>query len=218
MCSYIIYHPKRKISTVKGIKIYHDSFIGNQDPYIWNKKFLHTYCHITQMTNEPGQINFWVSDDKMTEFKHLYCDCVFVIAEKHYWKNKNHIASTDPIVDNYHSFKNHYEWANFGHHPLKIRRRYTIKAEPDKSFQPQNADHTLIDIMPFLIANGITLSTLHNGIITKVGSRPFKLDDNIATGLYDYLYRTAAIRLYGNKLEKLYPSPIIEQAQSKSCC
>ena len=44
---YLIYHPERDVSTFGHYTVYHDSFVGNQDPYIWSPQFLHTYCHIT---------------------------------------------------------------------------------------------------------------------------------------------------------------------------
>lgn len=58
MNGYLIYHPTRRSSTFGDITVYHDGTTGNQDPYVWNTKFLHTYCHMTQMTPNIGQINF----------------------------------------------------------------------------------------------------------------------------------------------------------------
>lgn len=66
--AYLIYHPARTKSIINGITIYHDSFSGNEDPYLWNDKFLHTFCHITQLPNIIGQINFWISGDKYPNF------------------------------------------------------------------------------------------------------------------------------------------------------
>ena len=63
MAGYLIYHPKREVSKFANLVVYHDSTTGNQDPYIWNQPFLHTYCHITQMSPEVGHINFWVGGD-----------------------------------------------------------------------------------------------------------------------------------------------------------
>lgn len=98
--AYLIYHPNRRVFKDKGITVYHDKFGGNEDPYLWNDKFLHTYCHITQMTNVKGQVNFWVSGEKFTEFSYLLCDCVFVTAEKRFWESNDNIKINDPIVDN----------------------------------------------------------------------------------------------------------------------
>lgn len=49
MSGYLIYHPSRSVATFDTVIVYHDHIGGNQDPYIWNEPFLHTYCHITQM-------------------------------------------------------------------------------------------------------------------------------------------------------------------------
>ena len=57
-----------------GTAVYFDTPSGNQDPYLWNDAFLHSYCHITQFHAEPGDINLWVSGDRFPEFSSLYCD------------------------------------------------------------------------------------------------------------------------------------------------
>ncbi|MGB3510019.1 MAG: hypothetical protein WBA93_12405 [Microcoleaceae cyanobacterium] len=62
MSVYLIY-PSRVVSDFEIIRVYYDSTSGNQDPYVWNQKFLHTYCHIIQMSPKVGDINFWVSGD-----------------------------------------------------------------------------------------------------------------------------------------------------------
>src|ERR1043165_4628279 len=97
---YLIYHPKRERIFLNGLTIYHDKFSDNQDPYIWNDRFLHTYCHITQLSNYIGQTNFWISGDVYPNFTRLFCDCVFVIEEKLFWSRRNSIDRSDPIVDN----------------------------------------------------------------------------------------------------------------------
>jgi len=97
---YLIYHPERDVSTFGHYTVYHDSFVGNQDPYIWSPQFLHTYCHITQMSPQEGDINFWVTGDtNFKTFNHLYCDLVFAVKDKKYWCEANAIEPTDPIVN-----------------------------------------------------------------------------------------------------------------------
>lgn len=222
MQSYLIYHPKRKEKKLNQLTVYHNKFGGNEDPYLWNDKFLHTYCHITQLKNEVGQINFWVSDEKLTDFTHLNCDCVFVIAEKHFWKTNNFINPNDPIVDNEQAFEHLYKWANppYNKHPLKRRQRYTLKADPDRSFQPQDKNQCLIDIIPFLNKHGVSIDQLHQAMISNVNSRPFKLPDDLGEELYDYLFKVAAIKLKGSQLASLHPHGIGNK-QTKSqgkCC
>ena len=68
MSGYIIYHPKRNREIFDGTTVHYDNNEGNQDPYVWNRQFLHTYCHMTQMTPQEGQINFWVSGDTFPNF------------------------------------------------------------------------------------------------------------------------------------------------------
>lgn len=81
----LIYHPRRELRRFGGRAVYFDSPRGNQDPYIWNDVFLHSYCHITQFRAEAGDINVWVSGDRFPEFRALYCDLVFVVARKCPW-------------------------------------------------------------------------------------------------------------------------------------
>jgi hypothetical protein len=204
--TWLIYHPKRKTTKSGNFIIHHDDFGGNEDPYLWNEKFLHTYCHITQLTNVKGQINFWVSGDSYPSFTKLYCDCVFVIDEKLYWSEKNHIDRSDVIVDNDQTFEHHYKWANEGHHKLKRRQRYTLKAHKDKSFQPQGNQGNLLDILPFLNSNGITTEELIRSMTSKRGSRPLKLDGMLGQKLYDYLFKHATLKLFGSQLANLHPN------------
>lgn len=201
MNGYLIYHPSRTKSVFDSIVVYHDSIGGNQDPYIWNCKFLHSYCHITQMSSIVGDINFWVSGDTFPNFNNLYCDLVFIIKEKTYWKNANTIDRTDAIIDTDEAYLDHYRWA--WQHPFKRRRRFTLKADPDNSFQPQNAFQELIDILPFLLEQGLTLPEIRRGMRAGFNSKPFSLNASLAANLYSWLDRTAAIKLEGAKLQKI---------------
>jgi len=211
--SYIIYHPKRKVSKIDEANIYHDSFEYNQDPYIWNKQFLHSFCHITQIKAVINNVIFWVSGDTYPDFSKLYCDCVFVIENKVYWNDANSINETDKIVDNKQSYEHHYKWVNPPHyqHIFKNRKRYTLKAEKDRSFQPQDKDKCLIDIVPFLNSIGISTDNLRNLISkTKNGkqslnSRPYKLTDENAEKLYQYLFEKSTIKIKGEMIENKHP-------------
>jgi hypothetical protein len=162
------------------------------------------------MTNEVGQINFWVSggdSGNIDNFKRLYCDMVFVVASKHYWTNSNRITKNDKIVDNEQTYKHHYRWGNAGKDDIHrlSRRRYTIKATKT-SFQPQDKDGNLIDILPFLNANGFSTEFLQDGRM-KAGynSKPFKIDGVLAIKLYDFLKHESAIMLTGSKIANKHP-------------
>lgn len=60
----LIYHPRRERRAFGPAVVYFDRTAGNQDPYVWNEAFLHSYCHITQFHAEAGDINLWVSGDR----------------------------------------------------------------------------------------------------------------------------------------------------------
>lgn len=174
---------KTEISEIEGFKVYHDSFSDNQDPYLLNGQFLHSFCHITQLRVEPNNILFWVSGDIYPNFTILLCDCVFVIRNKDYWEYANQIQPTDLIEDSQQTFDHHYKWVNppFNQHLFKRRRRYTLKADSEKSFQLQSESGELINITPFFNQKGITTDTLINSMSKNksgkksMNSRPFKL-------------------------------------------
>lgn len=202
MGGYIIYHPKRHDSVFDGQRIYYDSPSGNQDPFIWNRQFLHSYCHITQMSPQVGDINFWVSGDTFPRFNSLLCDLVFVVQEKHYWPIANSISRTDPIVDSVTAYRDHYRWAMY-QHPLKRRRRFTLKADAERSFQPQTSTNTLFDIVPTLLDLGLSLEAVQCGLRAGFNSRPMRLDDTQANVLYAWLHENAAQQWRGAALAKM---------------
>lgn len=217
MSGYLIYHPSRVVSQLENRVIYHDSTSGNQDPYIWNTGFLHSYCHITQMSPTIGDINFWVSGDTFPNFFHLYCDLVFVVAEKQYWTEANAIAPKDSLVDTPQAYCDHYFWAS--QHFFKRRRRFTLKADPERSFQPQNSHQQLIDIVPYLNSLGLSTEELRQGLRTGFNSKPYRLSSH-AKPLYDYLAQQAAIKLMGAELEtirKQNPQLASPSSETGSC-
>jgi hypothetical protein len=200
---YLVYHPKREVSEIDDIMIYHDKFGSNQDPYVWNRRFLHTYCHITQMKPEIGHINYWVSGDTFPEFSCLYCDLVFVVEYKQNWEQPNTIDINDPIIDTPAAYRDHYCWVKQGQHKYTRRHRFTLKADPQRSFQPQHADNTLIDIVPFLSLNGIELAKLRRTMRAGFNSRPYPLNKSLTDGLYLWIEQEAEIKLTGELLETL---------------
>lgn len=211
---WLIYHSKRKPFLINGNKVYADNFSGNQDPYVWNKTFLHSFCHITQLPNIKNQINFWISGDSYPYFENLYCDLVFVIESIHQWKDANSIKINEPFIDNAQAFKHHYNFVNppSNQHHFKKKKRVTLKAYLNKSFQPQHKNATLIDIVPILKNYGFTIEDLRSKIsLTKKGkkaipSRPLQIDRKIGIALYDFL-NSSPIKLKGKFLADKHPKP-----------
>lgn len=209
--NYIIYHSKRCISQIGEITVYHDCFDGNQDPYIWNERFLHSFCHITQLKDmRKGDIIFWVGGDTYPDFTKLYCDCVFIVDEKIIWKDPNLINVDNLIVDNEQAYEHHYKWAHCQHN-LKKRSRYTLKADSTKSYQPQNNNNELIDIVPILNQLGIPTETLLNKISKTINgkrainSKPYKLTEEFAQELNSLLWEISDIKLTGDNLKNIHP-------------
>ena len=81
----LLYHQRLVRTTVGDITAHSDNFRrnGNQDPYIWQKVFLHSYCHMGQMREgfkckprghpevEKGDMNFWITSDTQDDYSVL---------------------------------------------------------------------------------------------------------------------------------------------------
>lgn len=208
---------------VGNITAYSDDFSGNQDPYIWQKVFLHSYCHMGQMRegfNKPKEhpeveredISFWITSNARGDYSQLYCDLVFVVADKVYWPIPNHIDRHDLPArsDSAAAFEEHYAWV--GEHCLKPKkiakgyRRFTLKADPLKSFQPQDAKGNLLDIRPLLVELGIDLEALEKALGPKAKgsySRPFLLDAQQTRDLYARVRDQANVRRTGADFERV---------------
>jgi hypothetical protein len=207
----LIYHPRRERQAFGSAIVYFDSTAGNQDPYVWNDAFLHSYCHITQFHAEAGDINLWVSGDRFPEFSHLYCDLVFVVARKCTWADANKLNCHDPLVDSDDAWADHYRW--HAQHPLKRRSRYTLKADPVRSFQAQAADGSLIDIVSLLHEQDISLPKLRAGMRAGTGSQPMTIPDAAARAIQETLRHAPVIRT-GPELRQLRrdnPRPCIRR-------
>ena len=96
----------------------------------------------------------------------------------------------------------------FNQHLFKRRRRYTLKADSEKSFQPQTESGELIDIIPFFNQQGITTDTLINSMSKNksgkksMNSRPFKLTTEQSNNLYDYLIGNSTIKIKGKDIRR----------------
>jgi hypothetical protein len=212
MAGFLVYHPKRTVTILGGAVVHHDPVGGNQDPYVWNDPFLHTYCHMPQMRPEVGETILWVSGDRWPDFTRLYCDLVFVIGAKFFWKDRNHISQNDPIVDSSVAYAEHYCRAH--EHLFRRRRRFTLKATAN-SFQPQTQAGELIDVVPALLRSGLTLNQLRQGLLASRGSKPLRLEDEVEF-VTRWLREHASIALYSCDIAKLQARR--ESAQRAQAC
>jgi hypothetical protein len=198
MRGWLIYHPRRASRVIDGRRIHFDSTAHNQDPYIWNDRFLHSYCHITQMAPEVEDIEFWTTGDSFPNFTALYCDLVLVVEEKSYWIDANYISPSDPIVDSEAAYADHYSWAE--DHPFHRRKRFTVKANQSQSFQPQDGNGELVDIVPGLVQIGLALEVVARGIQSGYAAKPMQLSPEHAAGLYDWIKLKSPVKLTGPQL------------------
>jgi hypothetical protein len=203
----VIYHPGRNERLFGECTVYFDAPRGNQDPYIWNDAFLHTFCHMTELRNpQPQDINFWVTGDIFPEFNHLFCDLVFVIAKRAMWQDRNVIKRSDPMVDSEFAYNDHYRWVE-KQHLLTRRRRVTLKADPIRSFQPQTGTGSLIDVLPIFADLGLSREWLRAAIRKPFGkrfvSKPIPIDERLTRDLYENLRGLARRKLRGPLLRKI---------------
>jgi len=78
-----------------------------------------------------------------------------------------------------------------------------LKADPSRSFQPQDAHRELFDLVLFLVDAGVSLDRSRSGLKAPRGSKPFFLDDSIASALYHWLDEQAPVKLTGDMLERI---------------
>jgi len=196
----LIYHPRRARRRFGDATVYFDSTTGNQDPYVWNDAFLHSYCHITQFHAEAGDVSLWVSGDRFPGFTSLYCDLVFVVDVKRPWADANDLTRDDPLVDSAEAWADHYRWHQ--QHPLARRSRFTLKADPARSFQAQASDESLIDVVPLLREHGISLDSLQARMRAGTGSQPMTIPLSTAAFITGILSQAPVI-LHGPELRKI---------------
>jgi hypothetical protein len=229
MNGYLLYHSKLKRTQLDGIIIYHDYPDHNQDPYLWNTQFLHTYCHMNNLRKmeqviHEGDISFWVSAGKKEvrkNFTVLLCDLVFVVKDKIPWQDPNYIKDTDPLVDSKEAYEDHYQWwidHEFKEKQLRYGPRFTLKADPLRSFQPLDENQQRFDILEFLLEKGVDEQALRKTFKGGRSSRPFRLDPTITHSLYEWLSQEAHLKRTGDELQKLrqqYPEQLSSDRQKR---
>ena len=60
----------------------------------------------------------------------------------------------------------------------------------------------MIDILPFLINEGLTINEVRQGLRSGFSSKPLLLDSRVLN-LYDWLFKYAAVKLNGVQLQNL---------------
>ncbi len=205
---YLIYHPKRQKYVFGETVVYCDPITdrSNQDPYVWNERFLHSFCHITQMRPRVGHVNFWISGDTWPEFNSLLCDLVFSVQEKAPWQNTNDMDRRDPIVDSDQAYRDHYRWpsAPVPQHVLKRRGRSTLKADSERSFQPQFHGQ-LIDVIPIL-QKFAPVEEWRKALRAGRASKPTPIGHEVVAALYTFLECETDLRLHGVDMIRLRQS------------
>ena len=227
MNTYLLYHSKVHTAPFPcGFKVYHDDPRNNQDPYIWNKQFLHTYCHMTEMpVSQEGDLRFWVSAGKgeiRENYTVLLCDLVFVVKDQHTWsdlhdlKVKDNPRADSPEEVSPEAYEDHYK-PGVSDHPWPVY--VTVKAHPDDSFQPLNQQQNRYNILEFLRRSGkVDMKALWEAInYNPRTSHPFRLDSDVAGSLYERL-KKAPCKRRGEKLQPLrrqYPERLGSDPQWK---
>jgi len=133
-------------SNKEEYSIYADSKKGNQDPYIWNKNFVYSFCHANGFINkfEKGDYLFFLSPNSKgwksaTKF---YIDTVINVEKIIEWPEKNKRKQNDlyPYFEkegfkiNDCLWKDHFQYPSMGQHNNK--KLFTIIGDSDKSYVP----------------------------------------------------------------------------------
>lgn len=209
---WLIYHPERKTHEElcsEAKFVYYDSFSGNQDPYIWNEKFLYSYCQLQNRREylldrlAVGDCLFFVSTERgSTQLKFLVCDLVFEIEEIKQWKEP--FPKYDSLCN--YSWKDHYRW--WVDHPncLIESKRYSFVASSEKSFQPIKPDGKLVNILRTLTDNDEDISQIltRNKTTEKAcASKPIEISTRSGLAVLKKLNHDLYHKHYGAELFKL---------------
>ena len=216
MNAFIMFHGQRcRKETATGAVCYCDSFKHNQDPYIFAKRFIHTYCKINLLPcsrMKKGDVIFWYTIDNSQEGK-WFCDLVFVLDEIKYWEplkgvqsNSNEYKNDYKLSDiNSKSYiadkteiEDHFKWAGIDHRKTKAKshRRKSLFADPEKSFQPLDDKNRLICMDRI----GLDLSDVKG---TNRGYPKKILTEKECEEILRHLDKEATKKLYGTKLKEM---------------
>ena len=125
-------------------------------------------------------------------------------------------TTSDIMWENHKIFEHHYKWVNrpYNQHHFKRRRRYTLKSNPERSFQPLEKNNKLIEFYPILNKIGLCKESIINKMFkTKNGKNaintyPFHLENKMAKLLYKEINIKSSKRITGNMLSNKHPQKI----------
>ncbi len=223
MNAYLLYHSDVETTVLpSGIIVYHDRSRHNQDPYIFNERFLQTYRHMSRLRKrciQKGDLYFWVSTGegvRRDKYTVLLCDLVFEVEQPDVeWSHPNNFTEDDPIVDSKQAWEDHYSWASIDHSytPEQIlagKKRFTAKAHPLNSFQPVDQYQQRPDVLALLHSfqgDGdakVDGQALYEAINYNAwGSAPFPLNHQVAHLLYQTLNSERFVQRRGKWLLQL---------------
>lgn len=186
--AYIVFHKARNESVVhaddgNSYTVFHDGFGNhNQDPFIFTKQFIYSYCHITQLKPlNKGDIVFFAnvpnengqSYEISSAIKKVICDLVFVVDHSQKWENshtppKNLSISKDALQ---------YNLLMWTDHIFRRRYRATYIADPEQSFQPKTAQDRLFNIYN-LMNDSLKENLATNLKIAGVLPQPLRITNN----------------------------------------
>jgi hypothetical protein len=223
MNAYLLYHSDVETTPLPcGITVYHDRSRHNQDPYIFNERFLQTYCHMSRLRKrgiQQGDLYFWVSAGegvRRDKYKELLCDLVFEVEQPGVeWLHSNDLKEDDPIVDSKQAWEDHYSWAPIDHAytPKQVLagvKRFTAKAHPLNSFQPVDQYQQRPDVLALLHSfqgdedTKVDEHAFYDAINYNAwGSAPFLLNHQVAHLLYQTLNSKRFVQRRGKWLQQL---------------
>ena len=213
---FIMFHAERyKLILDKNNICYCDSFKGNQDPYIFAPRFLHSYCKINSLPiskMKKGDTVIWLTKDNSQKGK-WFCDLIFVIDEIKIWnplpgygsfdyKNDYRLSDITKYITHKREGRDHFYWAGIDHPKGEnAHKRITLFANPKESFQPLDSDNNLIcmDELCHEIPE-LDFSTIKGG---PRGYPKTVIDENQFNKIKEFIDKRVHKKLHGDQIQKI---------------
>lgn len=219
---YLIFHPDyaRKKTEVQGkalIKnqltdwqgsVWVDQPEGNEDPFVFSKMWLYSYCHATQLRRKPSSTHDYITEGSYLFFcsgdaankRIIQLDTVFVVDHAAEWPN-NQQGIPEEFQKDYENNKSdlwerHFKYPFLGEHTgnYTYASRQWFDRKDEYSFLPisQNNDRVEFDL-------GLLTPDLKSKIENKIyGKRPVILSEEEKTEILIKILSLTSIQVIGN--------------------
>lgn len=193
----ILSHGQRMSKEICNSRVYYENYHSNNVcPYIFEKQFLHTFCK--RIAHKEWDIHIWVTYTKNSKWaiESILCDLFFKIERIIYWSYDSPPSGFSKNARKFHFLR--------GRRQHKRKTYHTAIATND-SYQPQDSNWNLIDLVPFFKK----IDILDIDSVFKPLPRTWirvdinKINEIDWDALLKYINSKAKIKLKGELLEKM---------------